>query len=85
MAFDQLSVVVTVLAILLAVGHAAHSRLGFNDIPTSLQWVGRKHGFLADLRTRLGSMGTRLSAIGEGYGKVGVFSIPLQTLSLTYL
>lgn len=85
MAFDQLSVSIAVLAILLATGYAAHSRLGFNDIPTSLQWVGRKHGFFADLRTRLGSIGTRLSAIGEGYGKVGVIFNPLHTLLLIRL
>ncbi|KAE8444351.1 hypothetical protein EG329_000661 [Mollisiaceae sp. DMI_Dod_QoI] len=69
MAFDQLSVVLAGLAILIAVGYAANSRLDFTDIPPGLPWVGKQDGFLADLRTRIRSMGNLLPTIESGYRK----------------
>lgn len=69
MAFDQLSVVLAGLAILIAAGYTAHSRMGFTDVPSSLPMVGKQHGFLADLRTRLASMGSLLPVIEAGYEK----------------
>ncbi|KAF8859723.1 cytochrome P450 [Acephala macrosclerotiorum] len=43
--------------------------MGFTDVPSSLPMVGKQHGFLADLRTRLASMGSLLPVIEAGYEK----------------
>lgn len=81
MAFDQLSLTLAGLAILIAAGYTAHSRLRSADIPPDLPWVGKQHGFLANLRTRLSSMGNTLPMIELGYDKVSLVITLLVLLS----
>ncbi|KUJ14117.1 cytochrome P450 [Mollisia scopiformis] len=69
MTFDQLSIALASLAILIVVAYTAHAKLRFEGLPTNLPWVGRQYGFLADLRTRAGSMGNLLPSIESGYRK----------------
>jgi hypothetical protein len=75
MAFDQLSVVLAGLAILIAVGYTAQLTVKSDVGVDSLPWVGLKTGVFAGLRTRIGSLGTGVLAILEaGYRKVGTTS-----------
>lgn len=75
--FDQMSLTLAGIVILVAAGYTAHSQIRFADIPGNLPWVGKQNGFLADLRTRIGTMGNILPAMQTGYDKVGHL-IPIQ-------
>jgi len=81
MAFDQLSVVLAGLAILLAVGYTAQLTVKSDVGIDSLPWVGLKTGVFAGLRTRIGSLGTGvLATLEAGYRKVGsLFVCGLQS------
>jgi hypothetical protein len=71
MVFDQLSVVLAGLAILIAVGYAAQLTVKSDVDVDSLPWVGLKSGVFAGPRTRIGSLGTGVLATMEaGYRKV---------------
>ena len=71
MAFDQLSVVLAGLAILIAVGYTAQLTVKSDVRIDSLPWVGLKTGVFAGLRTRVGSLGTGvLATLEAGYRKV---------------
>jgi hypothetical protein len=71
MVFDQLSVVLAGLAILIAVGYTAQLTVKSDVDVDSLPWVGLKSGVFAGLRTRIGSLGTGVLATMEaGYRKV---------------
>ncbi len=70
MAFDQLSVVIAGLAILIAVGFTAQFG-GKSDVALELPCVGLKKGVFAGLRTRIGTLGHGLLAtLDAGYRKV---------------
>jgi hypothetical protein len=71
MAFDQLSVVLAGVAILIAVGYTAQLTVKSDVGIDSLPWVGLKTGVFAGLRTRVGSLGTGvLATLEAGYRKV---------------
>jgi len=71
MAFDQLSVVLAGLAILLAVGYTAQLTVKSDVSLDSLPWVGLKTGAFSGLRTRIGSLGAgMLATLEAGYRKV---------------
>jgi hypothetical protein len=75
MVFDQLSVVLAGLAILIAVGYTAQLSVKSDVGVDSLPWVGLKTGVFAGLRTRIGSLGTGvLATLEAGYRKVGTIS-----------
>jgi hypothetical protein len=70
MAFDQLSVVLAGLVILIAVGFTAQINVK-SDVAPDLPWVGLKKGIFAGVRTRIGSLGNGLLAtLDAGYRKV---------------
>jgi hypothetical protein len=70
MAFDELSVVLAGLAILIAVGYTTQLTVK-SDVALELPWVGLKTGVFAGLRTRIASLGGGLLATMEaGYQKV---------------
>jgi hypothetical protein len=72
MAFDQLSVVLAGLVILIAVGYTTQLTVK-SDVALELPWVGLKKGAFAGLRTRIGSLGGGLLATMEaGYRKVHI-------------
>ncbi|PMD30345.1 cytochrome P450 [Hyaloscypha variabilis F] len=76
MAFDQLSVVLAGLAILIAVGYTAQLTVKSDVGVDSLPWVGLKTGVFGGLRTRIGSLGTGVLAILEaGYRKYSASEI----------
>jgi hypothetical protein len=70
MAFEQVSLVLAGIAIFLAAGYAAHSKLGYADMPDNIPWVGLRYGAFADLRTRFASLGGMIETIESGYRKV---------------
>jgi hypothetical protein len=71
MVFDQLSVVLASLAILIAVGYTAQLTVKSDVGVDSLPWVGLKTGAFAGPRTRIGSLGKGVLATMEaGYRKV---------------
>jgi hypothetical protein len=80
MAFDQLSVVLAGLAVLIAVGYTAQLSVK-SDVAVELPWVGLKKGVFASLRTRIGSLGNELLAtMDAGYRKV--FLVPSSIAEL---
>jgi hypothetical protein len=71
MAFDQLSIVLAGLAILIAVGYYGQLSVKSDIEIDSLPWVGLKTGVFAGLRTRIGSLGTGvLATLEAGYRNV---------------
>ncbi len=75
MAFEQLYIVLAGVAALLVAGFLTRSKLNYSgDVPPGIPWVGQQYGILADLRTRIASLGSMLETIDAGYCKVPIHS-----------
>ena len=82
MAFEHLSYIVAIGAILIAAGISAYAKLAASpDAPLELPWVGLKDGMFSGLRTRIGTLGCLRDMIEDGYRKV-CNSLTAQCLSL---